>query len=263
MAVFLRPVSAALICFALAAPAVAQTPPSDPPVSSRSFMPRSAFEFSWARLFTNDRRFYWDARIRLDLDIAEVDGWQMRFSADYDAVIGRERRVFDLNQGLYLVEGTIGHDVRGTGVAFLAQHVSRHLVDRENPPAISWNLAGVRLTRRLVAGRTTVEGKFDLGHAMQQAFVDYTWISQAEVRGVGPINARLSWVAEATGDLVLVNHLVRDHRVCGGRIEGALRVNGRVAAVDVVLGYERRIDGFPTDRFRVRAFTLGFRLVSK
>lgn len=226
-------------------------------------MSGSAFEFSWARMYTNDRRFHWDARVRLDLDIAEIDRWEMKFSADYDAVIGRERRTFDLNQGTYLLEGTIGHDIRGTGVAFLAQHVSRHLVDRENPPAISWNLAGVRLTRRLAAGRATFSGQFDLGRAMQQAFVDYTWISQAEIRGLGPITPRLSWVVEATGDLALVNHLVRDHRVCGGRIEGALRVNGRTAAFDIVGGYERRIDGFPTDRFRVRAFTLGFRLVSK
>jgi hypothetical protein len=226
-------------------------------------MSGSAFAFSWARMFTNDRRFHWDARIRLDLDIAEVDGWQMRFSADYDAVIGRERRVFDLNQGTYLLEGTVGRTVRGTGVMFLGRHVSRHLVDREHQPAVSWNLAGVRLTKRLVAKDTRFSGHFELGRAMQQAFVDYTWMSQAEIRAIRPINPRVSWVVIGTGDLALVNHLVRDHRVCGGRIEGALRINGQVAAFDIVAGYERRIDGFPTDRFRVRAFTLGFRLVSK
>jgi hypothetical protein len=39
-------------------------------------------------------------------------------------------------------------------------------------------------------------------------------------------------------------------------------VNGRAAAVEFFAGYERRIDAYPTDRFRVRMFTFGFRIVS-
>jgi hypothetical protein len=247
----------------VAGPAAAQTPPPDTSAPSRALLPHVAVLFSWARMITSDPRFQWDARVRIDFDVAEVNEWQMRFIADYDAVLGRERRPFDLNQGFYLLEGTIGHKVHSTDVALVARHVSRHLVDRENTPSISWNFVGVRASHGLVAGGTTLDGDFELGHAMQQAFVDYTWMTKALVRATRPLNSTFSLVGGGLGEINFVNHLVRDRRVCGGRVEGGLRVNGRAANFDLIVGYERRIDGYPIERSRVRAFTVGFRLVSR
>jgi hypothetical protein len=108
-----------------------------------------------------------------------------------------------------------------------------------------------------------LDGQIELGHAMQQAFVDYTWMTKALVGAARPLNATFSVVGSGLGEINFVNHLVRDRRVCGGRVEGGLRVNGRAADFDVIVGYERRIDGYPIERSRVRAFTIGFRLIGK
>lgn len=245
-----------------ASAAGAQTPAENVPAPSRAFLPRVGVLFSWARMITSDPRFQWDARARIDFDVAEVNQWTMRFSTDYDAVLGHERRPFDLNQGFYVLEGTIGRKVSSTDVALLARHVSRHLVDRENAPSISWNLVGVRLSRDLAAAGMAFDGDIELGHAMQQAFVDYTWMTKARIRATRPLNSTFALVGSGLGEINFVDHLVRDRRVCGGRVEGGIRVNGRAANFDVIVGYERRIDGYPTERSRVRAFTVGFRLLN-
>lgn len=256
---------ACLMCGAGAAPAYAQASPTATTVPAPTFLTRADLTFTWARFFTSDPRFAWDAQAEVDIDVLDSPNWRMNFDAHYDAVLGSERRTFDLNQGTYILEGTIArrfgpHRVE---VALLARHMSRHLVDRENAPAISWNLAGARVEHRITVGGTKLEGRLDFGRAMQNAFVDYTWMTELKVRAIRPIERRLDLLTEVTGVLVNVTHAERPRRVCGGRIEGALRLKGAGAAVDLVGGYERRIDAFPTDRFRVRDFTLGFRIVSR
>ena len=38
---------------------------------------------------------------------------------------------------------------------------------------------------------------------------------------------------------------------------------GKTASLEIFAAYERRIDGFPTDRFRVRFTEVGFRITSR
>ena len=125
----------------------------------------------------------------------------------------------------------------------MISHASRHLVDRENVPAISWNAIGVRAeytsTKRTSASARSapvLEGELELTHAIKQAFVDYVWLTHMRIDARHPINARVSLVTSAYGEVRGVNHLFRDERVCGGWFEGGVRLNGRAAAVEARRG---------------------------
>ena len=210
------------------------------------------------RLLTDDKRFDWEGRIRFDFDIVEYGTGRLTFRTGYDAVLGRERRRYDLNQGNYFFEASTSYRLGEAELSGIISHVSRHLVDRENPPAISWNEAGARVRWE----RNGDSFELEVTRPMDQAYVDYVWMSRARAEIDHPISKRAELIGSAFGELIGVNHLVRDKRVCGGRLEGGLRINGRAAAVEFFAGYERRIDAYPTDRFRVRMFQLGFRVVS-
>jgi len=242
----------------LGVPSVTLAQSGQPAVATdgAAFLPRAEFEFSWASLLAADRRFDWEGRVNIDFDVVDYRTGRLGFRADYAAVLGRERRRYDLNQGNYLFEATASWRVSRVELAALISHVSRHEVDRENQPAVSWNASGVRVR----FDTPTIESHIDLTWATQQAFVDYTWLSNAQVDVHRPLNRRFSLIASAYGDVYGVDQTARERRVCGGRIEGGVRIHGRAAAVEVFAGYERRVDAYPTDRYRVRMFMVGFRV---
>jgi hypothetical protein len=94
--------------------------------------------------------------------------------------------------------------------------------------------------------------------------VDYQWTTDLRFRLHQALSDRVGLVAAATGGFIGVDRLRFDRgRQCGAAIEGGLRLVGERAAMDVFVGYERRVDGFPTEPFRVRMFTVGFRLMSR
>jgi hypothetical protein len=270
---------------ALAVPVAAQEPSSGPessaPEDARSLplLPRADFSFGFAGLHTSDPRFDWQATIGFDLDVYDYGSGRLRFRGDYESFLGRERRRYDLNQGNYAFEIAGSHRFERVEVGLLSHHVSRHVVDRDNPPSISWNAVGVRAQSMWTAdngvrasggrdahtpGRSDrVDGEIEISRAMQQAYVDYSWISRAKLSWWRPLTPAVALRVRATGEVVGVKHgVVRDERVCGGRIEGHLQFRGRAAILEVFAGYERRIDAYPTDRFRVRWFTAGARVVT-
>ena len=269
---------------ALATPAVAQdaapsTVSAQEDANRSPFLSRADFAFGFAGLHTSDIRFDWQASIGFDLDMYEYASGRLRLRGDYEAFLGRERRRYDLNQGSYAFEISGTRQFKRLELGLLSQHVSRHVVDRDNPPSISWNTLGVRaqsvwtaktgLTasgHREVrdAGRADrVDGEIEISKAMQQAYVDYDWISRAKLSWWRPLTSVAAVRVRATGEVVGVKHgIVRNERVCGGRIEGSLQLRGRAAILEVFGGYERRIDAYPTDRFRVRWFTAGARVVT-
>jgi hypothetical protein len=250
-----------LVSSASAAQAQPPTPGASAPPSA--LLPRADFSFEWEGLIAHDVRFDWRGAVLFDIDVADFGRGRLTFATGYEAILGRERRRYDLNQGTYWFDVTASRQVGETEVGAVLSHSSRHVVDRDNVPSISWNTAGVRIARGFPVGRASVDAQLDVGHAMQQAFVDYTWMSSLRLGLRAPISSRVAVVTAASGSVVGVNHLVRAERVCGGRIDGGLRLDGRAAALEVFAGYERRIDAYPTDRFRVRWVTLGFRLVSR
>jgi hypothetical protein len=274
---------AALLVAWLARPAAAQGPPAEtvrvPDDSAGArLLPRADFSFGWAGLVAADNRFDWHATIGFDLDLFDYGSGRLRFRGDYEAMLGRERRRYDLNQNNYAFEISGTKRFETAEVAVLSQHVSRHVVDRDNPPSISWNTLGARVRSVWTpksgfavrsaadgAGERShrVEGDLEMSRAMQQAYVDYAWISRARVTWRRPVSPVVALHATATGEVVGVKRgLVRNERVCGGRIEGGVRVRGRAASLEIFGGYERRIDAYPTDRFRVRWFTAGARIVT-
>jgi hypothetical protein len=270
-----------LLCLAFVTPAGAQPGPSQPGGSSdaaarNAFLSRADFSFGWAGLAAADRRFDWQATVGFDLDVVDYGAGRLRFHGDYEAILGRERRRYDLNQGNYGFEVSGSVATRSIEIVAFSQHVSRHVVDRENVPAISWNTVGGRLysswtpARGFASNRpdaaprdTTIDGEIEIARAMQQAYVDYAWISRARVSMSRPLAPSVAITGTATGEVIGVKRgLVRGERICGGRLEGGLRIRGGAAALEAFVGYERRIDAFPTDRFRVRWFTIGARVVT-
>ena len=252
--------ASAILLAGSGAAAQTQTPIQPAP----AFLPHAGFHFQWAGLVANDIRFDWQGIVGIDLDVVEYGSGRATFSAEYEAILGHERRLYDLNHGNYRFEATGSYRVRGTEVALLTVHVSRHLSDREFPGAVSWNLIGARVGRRFERGPSAFDTQASFGFAGQQAFVDYHWIGDARVRWRHPVNARLDLISTGTGILIGVNEAVAGRpNLCGGRIEGGIRVNGTRAALELFAGYERRVDAFPGDRFRVRMFTAGFRLVTR
>jgi hypothetical protein len=246
----------------MASAAAAQPPAQSPPAPA--FLPHAAFEFQWAGLVANDPRFDWHGVIGFDVDVVEYGIGRATFGGEYEAVLGHERRSYDLNHGNYRFEATGSYRLGRLELALLTVHISRHLSDREQPGAVSWNVIGVRANRRFAPERSTVDAEVSFGFAGQQAFVDYDWMSEARVVWRRPISERWSFMSIGTGLLVGVDEEVAGRpNLCGGRIEGGVRVAGSRAALELFAGYERRVDAFPTDRFRVRMFTAGFRIVSR
>jgi len=154
--------------------------PSTVCAQGKGLLTRADFYLLWARLASDDPRFENEGRFNLDTDLADFGSGRLVLEVDYDAILGGERRAFDLNQGTYRFEmdATRRTLIMDIGVFFPPS--SRHVVDRENPDSISWNVLGARARRTWqFADGASVNARFDVGRAMQRAFVDYEWISQA------------------------------------------------------------------------------------
>jgi hypothetical protein len=258
--------AAGLALLASAAPVRAQAPA--PPAAAAAtpvLLPRAGFSFGWTSLIAVDKRFDWQGRVAADFDIVDYGAGRVQFLAEYEATIGRERRRYDLNQGFYLFETTTSVRRGRVEAQALLQHVSRHLVDREQGPAISWNVVGGRLTHRWSsADARAIESDVEAGRFTQPAFVDYRWMARARVSARAAVHPRVAVIARAAGEVIGVDRRIADRtRPCGGLIEAGLRIAGRAADVEVFAGYERRVDAFATDRVRVRWFMAGFRVVSR
>jgi hypothetical protein len=245
-------------------PASAQQVPTPPPASAPAFLPRFDMAFSWAALVTPDPRFAWAARLGADLDLVDYRVGRLNLVVDYEAVLGSERRAFDLNHGNYVLEASSSYRVASVDVSGVFHHVSRHLSDRPNPDTIAWNVVTLRAVRQFGVGRSTVDARVDAGRVLQHTFVDYLWTGELGLAIRRPISPRVGLFADGTGDLVGVDRTVAQRdRQCGARVEAGVHLNGREGALELFAGYERRIDAYPLDRHRFRWFSVGFRLVSR
>ncbi len=231
------------------------------------FLTRADFHLLWGWLSADDPRFDRQGRFNLDADVADYGSGRLMLEVDYEAFLGGERRTYDLNQGAYRFEMDLTRRTRTAEIGAFYSHASRHVVDRENPDAISWNVLGARARRTWTfADGASVEARFDVGRAMQQAFVDYEWISQARAKLRHPLepHSHVSLFLEGSGVLIWTDpSLYGRGRLCGGRIEGGVRFEGRRAALEIVTAYERRIDGYPFDLSKVRMWTFGFRVLNR
>jgi hypothetical protein len=157
-----------LVVLALAAgavPADAQTTwpsQSGPRPSGVEFLPRFDFLVSMEHLFSEERRFVWDANFGGDLDIVDYGGGRLTFVANYQTILGSEFRAFDPNQGNYTLEGAASARAGAFELAGVFHHVSRHLSDRPKRHPIDWNMIGGRIRGGGVRGRTELQARADV-----------------------------------------------------------------------------------------------------
>jgi len=242
-------------------PAAAQTLPAPPPVEASGLLTRSDFSLMLALLGTDDPRFTADGSLTADVDLFGYGTGRANLFIDYEGTLGNERHDFDLNQGNYVLEASASRRFGPVEVAGVFRHASRHLSDRAHLGSISWNVFGVRALHQWKAGRSTIDARLDVGKVYEPHFVDYQWTNDIRIGLRRPISPRVALFAGGHGELIRVDPAkVRDHGPCGARVEAGVRLQGTAAALELFVGYERRIDAFPTDRSRVRLLAFGFRI---
>jgi hypothetical protein len=253
---------AALAWAVLASPARAQ---SLPPTAARGieFLSRFDFHVGMDHLFSDDRRFVWDAQFGADMDIVDYGRGRAIFAATYQTILGSEFRAFDPNQGNYMLEGAISARSADLEVAGVFHHVSRHLSDRPKPHPVDWNMIGGRISAAATRGRTDLRGRFDIRGVVQKSFVDYRW----EVAGDGAARIglvpRVAAVAAGSVRVLGVDGSRTRGTQYGLRGEGGIRLEGRAAALDLLVAAERRVDPYQLEFGTATWLTAGFRLASR
>jgi hypothetical protein len=261
-----RAAAAACLCLIVVARAHAQPPlptPTEAP-DAPEFLPRTHFHLSAASLTSDDPRFSWDTHFGGDLDVVDYLFGRVNLLADYEAVLGREFRRFDPNQGNYTLEGSASGRIANTEVAGMFHHVSRHLSDRPKRRAIAWNVIGVRALRRLDVSGTTFDVQGSAGRIVQHSYVDYGWTADLDIVVRRPVTPYVGLFAHGLGELYGIDPDVSTRSTQkDGRFEAGVRFSGTAGAFEVFAGFERRIDADPLDFQAQRWAFAGFRLVNR
>jgi hypothetical protein len=270
-----RAALAACLTLAVALPAAAQQiqqPIIAPAPDGPEFLSRYDFHMSVDRLMRSqtpqqgalDQRFSWDSHFGGSFDLIDYVVGRAAVLIDYQAVMGREYRPFDPNQGNYTLEASLSGRVSDrTEVAAIFHHVSRHISDRPKTFAIAWNELGARLLHRRAFGAATLDVDLEGGRVTQHSYVDYTWLGELNVLARRPVNAHVGVFGHGSGQLFAVNDAVLHRATQGGALlEAGIRVNGRGGVVEIFAGYEKRVDADPLDRQPQRWALVGFRLLS-
>jgi hypothetical protein len=239
-------------------PTVTQAP--DKP----EFLSRYDFHMAASALANDDIRFSWDTHWGGSIDMLDYVAGRTGISADYEAVLGDEFRLFDPNQGNYTLEAFASARAGSTEVVGIFHHVSRHLSDRPKRFAIAWNLLGARVLHQIRTGDTTFDVDLEGGAIVQHSYVDYSWIGELHLQARRTLNPSASVYGRAIGQLVGVNGDVEGRdRQYGGSAEAGIRLNGRAGVMELFAGVERRIDADPLDRQPHQWALAGFRLLSR
>jgi len=254
------------IIVASAAPAAAQSSPL-PGLETdegNGFLTRAQWLLSIGPIGSDDPRFAWGTRSRVDLDVARYPSGRVNLLFDNEIVLGRERREFDFNHDNIILETSASHRVRSVDASVVFHHTSRHVIDRAAGRVVAWHTVGGRLVRPFAIGESAAAASVEFHRVVQHTFVDYTWTSQAAVRLDRPLASGRDLFVNGSAGMVGVDRsaLNRGNQV-GGRLEGGMHLPGRRAAVDVFGAFERRIDGYPFEPSPVSLVEAGIRLGSR
>ena len=258
-----RSALATCLIVAAASSAWGQQPLPVPP-STIEFLPRYDFLLSAARLENADQRFSWDTHWGGNFDLVDYVWGRAMFLADYQALLGSEFRPFDPYQGNYTLEASGSFRAKGTEAALVLNHVSRHLGDRPKRVAVAMNSLGGRVMRGFSAGSETIDLRVDLRRVIAQAYVDYSWVGDADLTWRHAMRGRVGLYGRAHGDLYGVDKSIagRD-RQAGGRVELGFRIKGSGGALELFGGWERMVDADPLDRLPQQWGFAGFRVVGR
>jgi hypothetical protein len=240
-------------------------PPPDPtPPTAPAFMSRYAFHLSAAQLFADDIAFRWDTHFGGDWDLLDYVRGRLTFLADYQAVLGNEKRLFDPNQGNYVLEGAGSYRFRGNEIYAVLHHESRHLGDRPKIEAIAWNELDARYLRQFRPHQATLDVRVEAGKVTEAAFVDYSWTANGDLVYRRPISPHVAAFARLFGTLVGIDASKSDRATQkGGKIEGGIRLNGEGGGFELFGGYEQVIDADAFAMVPRRWAYWGFRMVTK
>ncbi len=253
---------------AFTVPVAAQQPPrplADPP-DTPQFMSRYDFHLAAAVLADNsdDHRFSWDTHWGGGIDLIDYVNGRMSMYADYQAVLGNEYRPFDPNQGNYTLAVSGSARAGRTEFAGVLHHVSRHLSDRPKRQSIAMNALLVRVLREFrMDDGASVSIRAETGPVIAHAYVDYTWMTAADVQIRKPLTPVLGLYARATGEAFQVDESIAQRkRQQGGRLEGGVRLGGRAGSIELFGGFEQMLDADPLDRQPRRWGFFGFRVIN-
>jgi hypothetical protein len=253
---------AACLTLTIVSRAFAQQPLAAPPASGE-FMPRFDFHMSAAGLSDPDRRFSWDTHWGGDFDFVDYVHGRLMFLADYQVVLGDEYRMFDPNQSNYTLAVSGSVRVKGTELAGVLHHVSRHLSDRPNRGAVAYNALELRLLRRLDFGRQSLELRLEGGPVVARAFVDYVGIAVYDSTLRRNVSPHTGVYGRVYADYYAVDpELAGRPNQSGARVEAGVRLTGKRGALDLFGGYEKVVDAYALDRQSREWAFAGFRLVN-
>jgi hypothetical protein len=258
---------AALLVCAVALPAGAQDAGLAPLQSTPrppAVLASYDFHLQAIHLGVDDPRFKWDADFGGDLDLVDYGVGRLNFLANYEAVLGDEFRDFDVNQASYTLDFRASIRNERQEIAAVFNHVSRHISDRPRPAPVDWNMMGAEYWRTDPLGPATLRTTARALFTIVRSSVDY----DGQFGGSSTIEAPLASRAAAIGRGVLTvmpvdGDIAGRDRQWGTRLEGGVRLAGDAAAVELVLGYERRIDAHPLEAAALDWFFLGFRFVTR
>jgi hypothetical protein len=246
---FRRAAFAACLFLAASSSFAQNAPPAVTFPDSSEFFPRYDFHITGDALSANDPRFTWDTQVGGNFDAVDYVRGRVTILADYQAVLGRELRPFDPNQGNYTLEfGASGRVGSSTELFAMFHHVSRHLGDRAKTRSIAWNVVEARAYELWIEDRTRVEIRADAGKVVQNSWVDYTWTGDLDVLVRQTINDHVGVYARGYGEVFGVNQASTDSPIpsrgtqAGGRAEGGVRFIGQGGAIELFVGFERVVD---------------------
>jgi len=254
-----RTLTIVMVLVGCAGPAAAQN--RGPTVS---FLPRAEFHMTAEHLSgTDDERFRWDANFGGALDLVDYTRGRLTFAANYQAILGEERRAFDPNQGNYMLEGALSARLKQIEAALVFHHTSRHLGDRDKEDPVDWNMLGGRVNRAFLLGAAFVDVEGDLRWVVQHSFVDYKWELDTHVRADLLLRPGLGVLAAGGVRHLGVDGTAGRDGQTGYRGEGGFRFEGGAGAVELFVAAERRIDPYPLEFGTATWMTAGFRLLSR
>ncbi len=252
----------AILLWAVAAPVRAEDDGQPAPLRIR-FIPRYDFHLSADHLSTNDARFVWDTNFGGEVDLVDYGVGRATFTGNFESVLGNQFRHFDPNQGNYLLDGSFSWRERGTEVAALFHHTSRHLSDRSQRSPDAWNMLGARVRRDIEARKATIQLKGDLLGALVKNNVDYNWEAVGDVHVAAPLRPAMSFITSGRLQLLGVDGTQQRGMQTGGRAEAGVRFAGEKGAIELIVAAERRVDPYPLEFSTLSWVSAGFRFVSR
>jgi hypothetical protein len=218
------------------------SPAPAPAAAAPGPLSRYGFHLSVLRSAPADLLYRWDADIGGDLDLVDYGAGRLTFLANYETIVGNQRRNVDPVQGNYLLDLSASWRAGGVELFGVLHHVSRHLSDREKPRPVDWNMVGGRALGRIRRGGAALVVSAHALWTVQRSFVDYAREIGGHVAFARELSPRRAFLLR--GSIAVLDVVAGASRGAqlDVRAESGLRLAGGVAAAEIVGAVERRAD---------------------